>query len=72
MVWCSRFWFEHEQLLTRVATYQLKDTWKVGAGLDMGVLLLRHEQLDINWRLKTTASDQMPLRLEVGVGYHLM
>jgi hypothetical protein len=72
MLWYSHFAFDKHTLETWRETYSLADDWKAGVGVDMGLLLLSREQLDINWRVKSTANDQMPFRIEIGVGYHLM
>jgi hypothetical protein len=72
MVWYSHFGFGDNALHSDTSVYRLPDVWKGGAGVDMGLLLLSREQLDINWRIKTSLNNQLPARLEFGVGYHFM
>lgn len=72
MVWYSHFGFSENTLRSEDSVYRMPDVWKGGAGVDMGLLLLSREQLDINWRLKSSLNDQMPVRLELGVGYHFL
>ena len=55
-----------------VHTASLPDVTRYGGGLDMGILALGHEQLDINWRLKSAFSKELPFIFEAGVGFHAM
>ncbi|GEM_PF-2276462 len=78
IVWAGRYTFSRDTLVKRDADgdpidrVMVPDGWKAGGGLDMGILALRHEQLDINWRVKSSFSDQVPLTFEAGVGFHFM
>ena len=74
LLWYSHFTFaDHAfQPAGSPSAFVLPDAWKGGGGLDMGLLLLQREQLDVNWRIKTTFNSQMPFRLEMGIGYHFM
>ncbi len=78
LVWYGHFGFQKNTLNSyddydRLRkTYEISDSWKGGTGIDMGILLLGREQLDINWRLKSTLNDQIPFWFEMGVGYHFM
>jgi len=38
----------------------------------VGILALSHEQLDINWRLKSAFNKELPINFEAGVGFHAM
>jgi hypothetical protein len=72
ILWVGRFAFDKNTLETFARTVSLPDRWLGGGGLDMGLLLLGRGQLDVNWRAKSSFTDQMPFRFECGVGYHFM
>jgi hypothetical protein len=52
------------------SAYVMPNGWLGGAGLDVGLLALAREQLDIDLRLKTAFDGDIPLRAEIGVGWH--
>jgi hypothetical protein len=78
IVWGGHFAFSRNTVVARdeygfvKETIMLPDLWKWGGGLDMGILAWPHEQLDINWRLKSCFNKELPILFEVGVGFHLM
>lgn len=72
ILWLSYFTFNRNTLDSNTEHIVLGNAWKGGGGIDMGILALSHEQLDINWRIKSSFNDQVPFRLEMGVGYHFM
>lgn len=70
IVWASYFHFANNPYRSGYGLFALPDAVRLGGGLDMGMLALAHEQLDINWRLKSTFNNQMPFSIEMGIGYH--
>ena len=78
IVWGGQFMFSRNSVVAHNSygdvreVVLLPDLWKWGGGIDMGILALRHEQLDINWRLKSCFNQQLPVLFEVGVGFHAM
>lgn len=51
--------------------YYLENGWRVGGGLEVGMLFLRREQLDVKLRFKFNFSGLKDVpRIETGVGYH--
>jgi hypothetical protein len=78
ILWGGRYMFdthvlrEYDYYDNTIHIYNVSDSWKGGTGLDMGMLLLGHEQLDINWRVKTTLTNSIPFWFEMGVGFHIM
>jgi len=70
IIWASYFHFADNPYRSGYGLFALPDAIQFGGGLDMGILALKREQLDINWRLKSTFNNQMPFSFEMGVGYH--
>jgi hypothetical protein len=53
--------------------YSLQDGWRLGGGLEVSALFLRHEQLDVKLRFKFNFNDLDDIpRLETGISYHFV
>ncbi|MBN1605239.1 MAG: hypothetical protein JW940_01325 [Polyangiaceae bacterium] len=70
ILWLAYRSFAPDDFTLAGQAYAMPNGWLGGAGLDMGFLALAREQLDINLRVKTAFNGDIPLRAELGIGWH--
>ena len=70
ILWLAYRWFAPDHFSVADQAYLMPNGWVGGVGLDMGLLALAREQLDISVRIKTAFNGDIPLRAEIGLGWH--
>jgi hypothetical protein len=70
ILWLSYRSFAPDHFGFAGRSYVMPHGWLGGAGVDLGLLALAREQLETSLRVKTAFDGDIPLRVEIAVGWH--